>query len=339
MINWINALDFGRAEGYSDAAKNILNFLSKDFKINHINLISNVPITGAGVDAKINIYNVLPDAYGKMDGYNIGFTYWETNMLPRHWVDRMNEMDEIWTTSKWAKGVFKSSGVRVPVYAFDLGVNPVLYSPKKKIKKYDGQFTFMSIGSPSTRKNSQLAVSAFVGLFGKNEKIRLIYKSNGHCDARIINQHGERRGLDSHKRISIITDQMSEEGLSSLYDEADCIVYPTSGEGWGILPIQGIAKGIPTICTNATACTEFADLSIPLSYSWSQNNMTGIYENAGSWAWPDFDDLCDKMLYVVQNYEEASEKTYQGSLKIAEKYTWEQVSRKYKKRLCQILKQ
>jgi glycosyltransferase involved in cell wall biosynthesis len=67
--------------------------------------------------------------------------------------------------------------------------------------------------------------------------------------------------------------------------------------------------------------------------------MSGIYENAGEWAEPSFDDLCDKMLYVTKNYDKVAEHTYEGSLKVAKKFTWEKVTQKYKRRLCQILKQ
>ena len=103
-----------------------------------------------------------------------------------------------------------------------------------------------------------------------------------------------------------------------------------------MLPIQGIAKGIPTICTNATACTEFAELSIPLNFKWGTKNMFGIYDGCGDWAEPDFDDLCDKMLYVVNNYDEAAKKTFDGAQWVHQNLTWDKVSEEYKERLCQI---
>ena len=56
--------------------------------------------------------------------YSIGFTYWETTALNPRWVDDMNKMDEIWTTSEFMKNVFINSGVHKPVYAFSFGVDP-----------------------------------------------------------------------------------------------------------------------------------------------------------------------------------------------------------------------
>ena len=114
-----------------------------------------------------------------------------------------------------------------------------------------------------------------------------------------------------HPRIKVINHEVTDEELGDIYDSANCLLYPTSGEGWGLIPFQAIAKGIPTICTNAFACTEFADMSVPVDFGWGSKNMSGIYSNAGEWAEPNFDDLCDKMLYVINNYQEVSGYTQQ----------------------------
>lgn len=333
------------SEGYGVASTNIVNNLiayGVDIAVDRIStpdeLLGLSSIFGyfntSDVSTDYIINHSLPDVYRKAKKYSIGFSYWETNRLRSDWIKHMNAMDEIWTTSKWAKDVFIDSGVKVPVKDFKLGINPQLYYPKFRQKKEI--FTFLSIGSPSSRKNTQLAVNAFIDLFSKNPNFRLIYKSNGPPDARWLMPHGGREPLTSNPRIHLIDFEVSEIELAKIYDEVDCILYPTSGEGWGILPMQGIAKGIPTICTNATACTEFAHLSIPLEYTWSKDNMNGIYGGAGEWAKPDYDDLCDKMLYVVNNYHEVSKHTFKGAKYIAENLTWEKVTKPMADRLCQL---
>ena len=289
-----------------------------------------------GCDILIN--NRLPLDYATCSGHNIGFSYWETTKLPDEWVKRMNVMDEIWTTSSWAKDVFLNSGVTVPVFNFRLGVNPDLFKPVLR-SLTNKPFTFLSIGSPSTRKNSQLAVDAFVKLFGKDDRYKLIYKSVDAPDARLWNERGEPSPIRNHPNIEIIDEDVSIEELSKIYDRADCVLYPTSGEGWGMLPFQGIAKGIPTICTNATACTEYAHLSVPLDFEMGTKKMSGIYGDCGEWAIPNFDDLCDKMLYVINNYDEIAKKTYLNATIHQSEWSWKTVSEGYYDRLCQILNQ
>lgn len=343
MIVWTDNGNARFGEGYGDASSNLYESIKKS----GISLVKDEPkrpdwiddvqmgyIYSSNIKADILINHSTPDAYNKTGDYNIGFSYWETNKLPHEWVNYCNQMDEIWTASNFMRAVFVNSGVIKPVYNFDLGVDERFYFPVKR--KPHSQFTFLSMGSPSTRKNSQVAVDAFLKLFSGKDNYKLIYKSSGPPDAR-MSYPGEIRKLN-HPQIEIIEDKVSVEELAAIYDRADCLLYPTSGEGWGLIPFQAIAKGIPTICTNFSACEEFAEMSIPLSYSLSDYKMSGIYENAGYWAKPDYDDLCDKMLYVTKHYEEVSEKTYSSAVHINENMTWQKVAKGYADRLCQILK-
>jgi glycosyltransferase involved in cell wall biosynthesis len=283
---------------------------------------------------EIVINHSMPESFIKSSIYSIGLTFWETNRLPDSWVFNCNRMDEVWTASRFMRDVFINSGVSVPVHAFNLGVDPEIFFPVKRTQ--NRPFTFLSIGSPSTRKNSQMSVDAFIKVFGGQEGYRMIYKSNGPADARsFINGM---RGKLNHPQIEVIDWEVSVEELGRIYDCADCLLYPTSGEGWGLIPFQAIAKGIPTICTNATACEEYAHMSVPLDYEWSTDKMSGIYDGAGYWAKPNFDDLCDKMLYVVNDYDKVATKTFQSAEYINKNMTWELVSKDYVNRLCQILK-
>lgn len=347
MIVWSENGACRPSEGYGVASSNILGQLIAkgiDVKKNIIadapnlgdlsNMIAYFDTTELSIDFIIN--HSLPDVYRKAKSYSVGFSYWETNRLRKDWVADMNKMNEIWTASEWAKEVFIDSGVKVPVYDFKLGINPYYYYPKLRHRK--NNFVFLSIGSPSTRKNSQIAVDAFIKLFGNKNGYSMIYKSNGPPDARVRLAHGDFYPLSQNPKINVIDREVSELELAKIYDEVDCVIYPTSGEGWGILPMQGIAKGIPTICTNATACTEFAHLSVPLDFSWSTEKMSGIYSGAGEWAYPNFDDLCDKMLYVVNNYDEVAQHTYTGAEYIKNNLTWDKVTIPMADRICQITK-
>jgi len=340
-----------RNEGYKNAEDNIFNHLASfEFEIEKTCLIpSDVQILttsgigiqyqsqGINVDCDILINNRLPNDYSYCNGYNIGFSYWETNALPKEWVEHMNKMDEIWTTSRWAKNVFIDSGVEVPVFNFKLGVDKNLYSPS--LKKYPHRpFTFLSIGSPSIRKNSQIAVNAFLKLFGERDDVHLLYKSVDSPDARIF-KNGEMKSVYNQPNITVVDVDLPANELSLIYDQVDCLIYPTSGEGWGLLPYQSLAKAIPTICTNATACTEYAELSVALDYKMGTTNMNGIYEGHGQWAEPNFQDLCDKMLYVISSYEEVSAKTYQNVVKVYDEMIWESAVKDYGNRICQILKE
>lgn len=347
MIIWSENQMPKSSEGYGYAPDSLYHYIEKSglpirrkqpknwVEIQQLKI--NLPIGYFDMDKaqdEIVVNCSVPDAFIKSKIYSVGFTFWETNRLPRSWVDFCNQMDEVWTCSEFMQKSFIESGITKPVYEFKLGVDPKLYFPIKRSPH--SQFTFLSIGSPATRKNSQLALDAFLKVFGNNENYRLIYKSNGPPDARI--RLGDEINTIIHPRITVIDEEYSHSDLAKLYDQADCLLYPTSGEGWGLIPFQAIAKGIPTICTNALACTEFANMSVPLDFRWDSNSMFGIYTGAGEWAKPNFDDLCDKMKYVVENYELISDKTYENARFINKNMTWQKVSQKYISRLEWILK-
>lgn len=281
----------------------------------------------------IVINNCLPDSYRGDGKYRIGFTYWETETIPKNWVMPMKYVNEIWTTSQWAVEVFGKSLPESKIVNFKLGVDPVFNYTNGPQK---GPFTFMHIGSPSSRKNTQMAVDCFLKVFGGDRDYRLIIKSNGPPDARWRTESGENLGaIGKHPQIKVIDEIVSEAELSKIYEMAHCFVYPTSGEGWGMLPFQALAKGIPTICTNASACKEFAYLSIPLDYQIVPTRMAGIYSRS-TWAMPKVDDLCDKMLYVVRNYDFEKDKAHEASKFLHANYSWENVAKEYYDRLCQI---
>jgi len=287
----------------------------KSFDIDHADLVVNNKLPGHG---RVTTNSEIP---------MVSFCYWETTMLPRDFVRNLNHSDEVWTTSKWARDVFIDSGVDVPVVDFNLGVDTEVYNIQQDAPNTD--FVFLSIGAPSTRKNSQMVVDAFLKIFGGKSGYKLVVKSSGSPDCRLIYDGHNHGFVGNHPQIDVVDYQLSEEDLSALYDSAHCVVYPTSGEGWGMMPFQSIAKGVPTICTNATACTEFASLSVPLDFTWGTDNMSGIYNGAGEWAVPDFDDLCDKMLYVANNHQEVKDFTMLGAWLIRNNYKWSDVSIDY----------
>ena len=282
----------------------------------------------------IYINNCLPQDFTFMDSYNIGFSYWETTKMPSSWIPMLNRCDEIWTTSKWAGDVFKQNTGHKNVHSFNLGIESDLFWSSDNIP--DGRFTFLHVGSPSTRKNTQMAVDAFIKTYGHRKDFQLIVKSMGPPDARIRDSGMNHGAIAMHDRIHVIDYEISESELADLYRSAHCLLYPTMGEGWGMIPFNAIACGTPTICTNATACTEYAELSVPLDFEWSTDGITGIYDCGGKWAKPSMDDLVDKMHHVVNNYADVKQHTLEGAIIIHKEYSWDKVVQGYKERLCQI---
>jgi glycosyltransferase involved in cell wall biosynthesis len=268
---------------------------------------------------------VQPDWYrGLNDQYRIGYTPWESSELPEQWISKMQAMDEIWTPSTYNKEVFESYNVNDTIHIVPHGIDQELWTIEDRY--ISDKFMFFHVGGPTGRKGGRMVGDAFLDLFGDNEDVILVMKSNGPSEARWLDKQGNFGNIDRHPRVKVIDFKISTEDMVKLYHSAHCLVYPTNGEGFGMIPFQGIATGLPTICTNATACTDYAEMSVPLDWTPAQGN--GIH--LGEWAQPSYDDLCDKMLYVYNNYHEVKEKTLQSARILHTTQTWGHVATQIK---------
>jgi len=272
-------------------------------------------------EVKIVIHLGIPNSKASdRSNYSVAFMFWESTIVPPHIIDNINSFDEFWTCSKWAKEIFIKNGVIKPIYVFDLGFDPSFFKIKNDFNRGDKPFTYLNVGSEHIRKNTQLLINAFLKLHDGDMNYRLLLKSNGSPFARVSNDGVF--GCYDHPQIEVIDYALEYEDMAALYHSADCFIYPTTGEGWGLSPFTAIACGIPTICTDVSACQEYAYLSVPLNYEMVQTNF-GVQYDYGEIGWPSLEGLCERMLYVENNHKEVIDKTHDGAVFLQENYTWD----------------
>lgn len=170
--------------------------------------------------------------------YKIGYTPWESTGLQPGWQQHIDSVDELWVTSDWLKGVFKDTHPNIHVY--EHGIDP-LYKTVKRRGNGD-KLKFLHIGSPSVRKGADLTTKAFTEVFGDRGDVTLTMKGTPE-----FNPAGSPKEYPSN--ISFINKQMTREQLRDLYLDHDVFVYPTWGEGFGLMPLEALATGMPVITT------------------------------------------------------------------------------------------
>jgi glycosyltransferase involved in cell wall biosynthesis len=146
-------------------------------------------------------------------------------------------------------------------------------------------------------------------------------KSSGPTNARWIDGEEYYGNAGNHPRINVIEHDLELEDMAKLYNAAHCCVYPGNGEGFGLIPFQAIATGLPTIVTDLTGTADFAHYSMPLKATWGPGE--GIH--LGDWAIPDFDHLCELMEHVVNNWEDEKKKAMHSANIIHNTQTWDHV--------------
>lgn len=319
-INWFGSVSQG--QGYSGSGEHICIELTKQG--HDVRLIfftktiwDNLTPEGRLIRKKpfeksdIGICYGFPVAFDSLNSYKyrFGMSMFETDRLPsgKVWAgsntaDSCNNLTMLFVPSEHSKQLFSDSGVTVPIEVVPLGVNTNLfrYISRPISRK---TFTFLLLGNLTIRKNPGLAVSAFISLFGNKPDVRLVLKTTGGSLARMkfpVNN------------IEIIDEYSTPEQLIKHYEDADCFVFPSRGEGFGLPPMEAMATGLPTIFSDNTGMHEFANpkynYPIPSTKKSKAFKFPKEWGNVGNWWETDIKDLKDAMLYVYNNRDEAREK-------------------------------
>jgi len=317
-ISWFTPPGLGTTNGYGYSAVETIKALQRR-KV-AVPYQSEQRSSARSSDAYCHISFIQPPYYqGLPDQYRIGYTPWESTEIPDEWVTKMRKMDEIWTPCTFVQKIYEKYEVNSTIRCVPHGFDPEVW---KIFQRYDkGSITFLHVGGPTARKGAQRVVDAFLDLFDGNENVSLILKSEGPTEARVTID-GVFGSARRHPQITCVTELLSVEDLVKLYESADCLVYPTNGEGFGLIPFQGIASGIPTIVTDATACADFAHLAMPIK----AHETPGVGVHLGSWYEPDPDSLREQMLKVVEDFDNCKEKAIRSAQILHSTSTWDHVA-------------
>jgi len=268
------------------------------------------------------------DEWSGKKAYRIQYTPWESTELPAGWLEGFKKVDEVWTPSPLVAQWYEDAGVK-GVHVYEHGIDPVWFGARHERQRKDGPLNFMHHGEPAFRKGGQEALDAFRKVFGDSKDVHLTFKSWGHSRVRAMEdvyEHGEPVNVGApdevYPNVSIIRQDVPEANMISLYSQADVMVYPGWGEGFGLIPLQGMAAGMPVICTEAWA--PYADLLVPeLRLGSTLVDSPWPEVHPGKMFQPDFDQLCEMYEYVYDNYDEVAQTAYTKSYAVELVYDWD----------------
>lgn len=274
--------------------------------------------------SEIALAFVPPNHYDKVRGeFRIGYSPWESTKIPDGWLKHLNSMDSIWTTSSFCSNVFKANGYERDVRVLLHGVDHNDYT--LSWRKKTSPFVFLHIGEPAEHKRGQIVLDAFNELFKKSDNVRLIIKAREFISARNRNPFGP---ATLNKNVIAMPKVISISMMNSLYHSAHCLVYPSSGEGFGLIPLQGIATGLPTIIVPWGGVKEFEEYGFSIQYSMAP--AQGYYYGLGEWAEPSYDNLCETMLDIYARYALYSEFAYNNGQALSrdKRFDWDTIAEK-----------
>lgn len=245
-----------------------------------------------------------PSEFQHIPGRSACITMHESTWLPKGWSDHINGKNQLAIVPhQWLAEVLIDCGVKIPIEVLTFGIDPE-ECPLLGQRKH-GAFTFLCLGDRGDRKGWDLAHAAFYKAFDhRNKDVRLIIKA----------RPGSLDKLDScysnDERLTVWRADVPD--LADIYAQCDAYICPTRCEGLGMTPREAAACGVPTVVTRWSGTDDETDKwAIPLDdFKLIDSRMQ---ECGGLWAEPSLDELCEKMLWLYENRDEAKANALRGA--------------------------
>jgi glycosyltransferase involved in cell wall biosynthesis len=197
-------------------------------------------------------------------GRKVYWTVFESTRPPpgyEHWVSRY---DLVLTPSHWAQTALLAYGLPPErVHVVPEGVNPTRHHPfKGRGPTAPGERTttrFLMIGKYETRKGYEVAFEAFRWALAHNPQLELLVKADWITPTGAM-QHPSFMALwqrHADLPIRVYTGQYTDAQMAQLRGEADCLLFPSLCEGWGLPLIECIAEGVPVMATDFGGHAEY----------------------------------------------------------------------------------
>lgn len=356
ILNWYSSIAQG--QGYSGSSEKMVVALERlGFDVRVMSFGKELPSNRTEEGKKIlnkpfqlgeiGICYGFPNAFDSiLNKHKIGFTMFETDTIPSgksEWAgktglasDQINKMDALFVPSQHNKELFESSGVKVPVHVVRLGIDPEAM-PIFNRPKTD-KFTFLMLGTLTLRKNPAMAINAFLNLYKDRDDVQLILKTQSGTLGHISNDGGI-GGLA--KNLIIVDKLITPEELLEYYKRANCFLFPSRGEGFGLPPLEAMATGLPTILSDNTGLSEFCNpkYNYPVKTAMMSKALRFPKEwgNVGNWYEPDYATFKRQMKKVFENQEASKAKGMASAKWVRENFTYDHTALRIKDLVEQIV--
>lgn len=267
----------------------------------------------AGLDLSLpTLCCMQPQQVPEVDGRLWCVTMYEAETIPPEWPELLNERCErVIVPCEHNARVFRECGVTIPVHVVHGGTDPDEF-PVVTRQRNGNPYVFMCLGDRGSRKGQDLVWRAFWNAFGASDDVRLIMKL-------LPDSMKELDESGSDWRIRFWRDKV--ESMASVYPAADCFVFPSRGEGWGMPPREAAMMGVPTIATR------YAGLEVGIDY-WALpiNKITmepSILLRGGMWASADVDELTAKMRWCYEHRGDAQQAGQRAAQWLRDHQTWD----------------
>lgn len=314
---------FGYAYGYNRITKHFNQFSYRNKKMRAVQNSPEAPIQMFYMEPEWynqkEMIDLRPKGYQKFydHQYKIYGTHLEATKVWPHWINTMNAADEIWVGNFFARDAVLNSGITTPTYVFEHGIDD-MWKPKRRGQ--NNKIRFLHVDSDSPRKRADLVEKAFLELFKDNPNVEITFKHHGAAKSSVFSiEYLLTRKQDGN--IHRIYETLSQEDMVNLFHEHDILIYPSEGEGFGFIPLQALATGMPTISTGRWCSYEKYLGNNIIESTLGKTQHTGY--DYGEVVLADYDSMLYLMKNAVDNFEQQCDYFYKQADKVYKEYNWQ----------------
>ena len=237
----------------------------------------------------------------KVGQYRAAFTMWESDKVPDRFIHCFSKYDQIIAPCQHNADLFSNHHSNVSYVP--LGVDTSYWKPIKR--EANSTFRFHAGGSGWQRKGLDILAKAFRQLKLPNAELHI--KAAKHAKDTPEDARGD--------NIYLHRQWMTQNEMRTWLNQADCFVAPSRGEGFGLIPLQTIALGIPTIISDTSGQAQFAHLATGVV-----SGGKSVSKNfGGTWDEPSVTQLAEVMLDHYHN-DQSGKAT--ANAKLATEFSW-----------------
>lgn len=239
--------------------------------------------------------------------------------------------DIIISPSTFASIAFREAPFDIPIYVVPFGVSPKEFSYTKR--DWDGRLNFLHGGAIQFRKGSWLVPEAFVRAFSKKDNVKLVMQTS-----KVTEMFVKLKMEYSNYPMIEFSCKQSKSSFD-IYKERNIYVSPHLSEGFGLMPLEAMATGMPCLVARCSAPLEYFSSAYG---SWIE--MSEQYapvcqclpDTGGLWRLPDIKSLVNVMREVYTNKEDARRMGAKASKYVLSNFTWEHTAKGIKKILKEV---
>jgi glycosyltransferase involved in cell wall biosynthesis len=219
--------------------------------------------------AELHVHVGTPDSFrpellGPRENKLVFYTVAEATRVPDYWVRSLNQCDEVWAPSRFTIRAMAQSGVSRPMRLIPHGVDCRVPTIARPSCPDDEPFTVLWQGS---RLKAYRAGQPSDGDRKGGLLLERAFRRANLPRSRLILKYLPIEGSSYDFRVGpvwYICKSMSAGEIHELDEAADVFVWPTRGEGFGMTPLEKLAKGIPAFATYWSGPREYLrDFPLP----------------------------------------------------------------------------